>query len=137
MSRQKTTIFAYLGKGHRCRGQAFFDKCLSTFNCMAVSSYVPPVGMKMTAFDFSKVVISERDKLCCTTAFFLLPSCGRLLFIRNINFAVCHIPCLTRMVCYQHVFRLSANRDRDHQIGTCCYKIHHHSNYRDCSRIYQ
>ena len=76
MSRQKTTIFAYLGKGHRCRGQAFFDKCLSTFNCMAASSYVPPVGMKMTAFDFSKVVILERDKLCCTTAFFLLPSCG-------------------------------------------------------------
>ena len=33
----------------------------------------------MTAFDFSKAVISGRDKLCCTTAFFLLPSCGSSL----------------------------------------------------------
>ena len=35
MSRQKTTIFAYLGKGYRCQGQTFFDRCLSTCNRMA------------------------------------------------------------------------------------------------------
>ena len=74
--RQDFTIFAVVDRVFHWRSQAFFDKCLSTFNCMAASSYVPPVGMKMTAFDFSKTVISERDKLCCTTAFFLLPSCG-------------------------------------------------------------
>lgn len=51
-------------------GLGFFDKCLSLHSRMAASSYVPPVGMKMTAFDFSKAVILERDKLCCTTAFF-------------------------------------------------------------------
>jgi len=79
MSRQKTTIFASLGRGCRCGRQAFFDKCLSTFNRMAASSYMPPVSIKMTAFDFSKAVISGRDKLCCTTAFFLLPSCGSSL----------------------------------------------------------
>ena len=76
MSRQNTTIFANMGRGCRCGRQAFFDKCLSTFNRMAASSYMPPVSIKMTAFDFSKAVISGRDKLCCTTAFFLLPSCG-------------------------------------------------------------
>ena len=47
---------------------------------MAASSYVPPVGMKMTAFDFSKAVILGRDTLCCTTAFFFY---RRTSFIKN------------------------------------------------------
>ena len=38
MGRQKTTIFASLGRGHPCEGQAFFDKYLSIRNCMAASS---------------------------------------------------------------------------------------------------
>ncbi|WP_207709438.1 hypothetical protein, partial [Pseudoflavonifractor sp. 60] len=51
MSRQETTVFASLGGVRRCGGQAFFDKCLSTFCRMAASSYVPPVDIKMAALN--------------------------------------------------------------------------------------
>ena len=51
MSRQETTVFASLGRVRRCGGQAFFDKCLSTFCRMAASSYVPPVDIKMAALN--------------------------------------------------------------------------------------
>jgi hypothetical protein len=40
MGRQETTIFASLGGVRRCRGQAFFNKCLSTCNRMAAFSYM-------------------------------------------------------------------------------------------------
>ena len=77
MSRQKTTIFANLDRGGRYMGQTFFDKYLSSHNFIAAASYVPPADIKTAAFDFSKAAVLGRDKLCCTTAFFLLPSCGR------------------------------------------------------------
>jgi len=53
---------------------------------MAASSYMPPVSIKMTAFDFSKAVISGRDKLCCTTAFFaIVRQIAFLLFTYMLN----------------------------------------------------
>ena len=51
MSRQKTTIFANMGRGCRCGRQAFFDMCLSICNRMAASSYVPPVDIKTAALN--------------------------------------------------------------------------------------
>ena len=38
IDRLETTVFATLGGVRRCGGQAFFDKCLSSCNCMAASS---------------------------------------------------------------------------------------------------
>ncbi len=38
LKRRETTIFASLGRGRRCVGQAFFDKGLSISSRMAASS---------------------------------------------------------------------------------------------------
>ena len=76
MGRLETTIFATLGEVRRCGGQAFFDKCLSIHNRMAASSYVPPKRKKVASL-ISQSRHSGRDYTpACTTAFFLLPSCG-------------------------------------------------------------
>jgi len=45
----KLTIFATLGGVRQCGGQAFFDKCPSTCNRIAASSYVPPADIKTAA----------------------------------------------------------------------------------------
>ena len=75
MSRLETTIFASLGRGCRCKGQAFFDKYLSIRNRMAVSSCCRQT-QKSGGSDFSKPPEISMMKDCYTTAFFLLPSCG-------------------------------------------------------------
>jgi len=62
MSRQEVTVFAIQGGVCRYGGQAFFDKCLSLHNRIAASSYMPPTGMKMAAFDFSKAAISRQAR---------------------------------------------------------------------------
>jgi hypothetical protein len=37
---------------------------------------MPPADIRTAAFNFSKAAVLGHDKLCCMTAFFLLPSCG-------------------------------------------------------------
>ena len=58
MNRQKTTIFAYLGRERRCGGQAFFGMCLSTFNRMAASSFFSFAVVRQTTF-------YKKHQFCC------------------------------------------------------------------------
>ncbi|NBJ95370.1 hypothetical protein [Parablautia muri] len=83
MSRQKMTIFAILGGVRRCGGQAFFDKCLSTCNCMAASSYLPPVlDIKSGGFEIKTTANSKFLGMInvCPAAFFSFLPLGRLGF---------------------------------------------------------
>jgi len=52
MDRLETTVFAPLGRSRRCGGRAFFDKCLSTCNRMAASSYCRQSAKKLAALIF-------------------------------------------------------------------------------------
>ena len=58
MGRQKTTIFATVGRGRCCGGQAFFDKCLSTCNRMAASSQIAASKYKNGGSDLLKAAAS-------------------------------------------------------------------------------
>ena len=55
------------------------------------------LGAKTPALNFSKAGVLGHDNLCCTTAFFLLPSCG----ISNLNSPI-------DIVLSPHRFRFSA-----------------------------
>ena len=76
MCRQETTVFASLGGGHRCVGQAFFDKCLSIRNRMAASSLIAAKTKKSGGSDFLKAARNKHDNGLLHDGFFLLPSCG-------------------------------------------------------------
>ena len=45
MSRQKTTIFANMGRGCRYGRQAFFDKCLSACSRIAILPVAHPIDV--------------------------------------------------------------------------------------------
>ena len=78
MNRQRTTDFASVGGVRRCKSQAFFDKCLSTCNRMGGILLLPPAKRKSGGSDLLKAATIGMITDCYTTAFFLLPSCGRI-----------------------------------------------------------
>jgi len=69
-----------VGRGRRCGGQAFFDKCLSTCNRMAASSYVPPAEDKKLAALKSKPPLERafgHRKSVCPAAVFFFSAAGQ------------------------------------------------------------
>ena len=90
--------FMLMSRILRCGAWAFFDRRLlgelqNIKMDTAIPSYGPPWGYwiskeKRRLWKLSRRFMGAWKCVCCTTAFFLLPSCGRLLIIYNFRSSV-------------------------------------------------